>query len=300
MATQSTPQVGFIGLGAMGMARSLLRAGFSVRGYDVAPDAVQRFAEAGGTGVDSCAEAARAADVLIVMVVSAEQAETVLFGEGNAASVLPRDAVVMLCSTVSPAYARQTAQQLYDMGLEMLDAPVSGGTARAAGGQLSIMASGHPTAFERTEPLLEAMAANVYRLGDACGQGSAMKMINQLLAGTHLVVAAEAIAFAAKTGMDLQTVYDVIGNSAGGSWMFQNRVPHILDNDYTPHSAVDIWVKDLGIVLETAKAERFPLPLAAAAYQLYLSASAHGFGRLDDAAVVKIYEILAGMQIHSQ
>jgi 3-hydroxyisobutyrate dehydrogenase len=184
------------------------------------------------------------------------------------------------------------------MGLEMLDAPVSGGTVRAAEGSLSIMTSGHPAAYERCNPLLDAMAANVYRLGDECGQGSTMKMINQLLAGTHLVVAAEAMAFAAKAGMDLETVYKVICNSAGGSWMFQNRVPHILADDYTPHSAIDIWIKDLGIVLETGKAEHFPLPLTAAAYQLYVAASAQGWGRLDDAGVVKVYEMLAHMQIH--
>jgi L-threonate 2-dehydrogenase len=292
--------IGFIGLGAMGMgmARSLVRAGFTVRGYDVVPAAVEAFAQAGGVGASSVAEAADGADVVVVMVLNAEQVESVLFGEGNAAAMLPANGVVIVCSTVPPAYARHVAQRLYDMRLEMIDAPVSGGTARAAEGQLTIMASGRPATLTRMESVLEAMAANIYRLGDECGQGSTMKMINQLLAGVHIATAAEAVAFAAKAGMDLETVYDVISNSAGGSWMFQNRVPHILENDYTPHSAVDIWVKDLGIVLETGKAERFPLPLTAAAYQLYVAASAQGWGRIDDAGVVKVYEMMANLRIH--
>ncbi len=290
----SSHPIGFIGLGAMGigMAQSLVRAGFPVQGYDVAPQAITKFTAAGGRGVASVAEAAQGAEVLIVMVVNAEQAEGVLFGAGGAVDALSVGSVIMLCSTVPPAYARQTAQRLYEKGLEMLDAPVSGGTARAAEGALSMMTSGHAAAYERCDPLLAALAANVYRLGDECGQGSTMKMINQLLAGTHIVVAAEAMAFAAKTGMDLQTVYDVICNSAGGSWMFQNRMPHVLNDDYTPLSAVDIWIKDLGIVMETARAEKFPVPLTAAAYQMYISASAQGWGRLDDAAVIKVYEML--------
>ncbi|MEZ4637759.1 MAG: NAD(P)-binding domain-containing protein [Caldilineaceae bacterium] len=291
--------IGFIGLGAMGMgmARSLLRAGFTVKGYDVVPAAVTAFVEAGGVGAASVADAAKDADLLVVMVLNAAQVESVLFGEDGAAAQLASGAVVMVCSTTPPAFARQTAQRLADLGLDMLDAPVSGGTVRAADGELSVMASGSPAAFAKAEDVLEAVAANVYRLGDECGQGSSMKMINQLLAGVHIASAAEAIAFAAKAGMDLQTVYDVICNSAGGSWMFQNRVPHILADDYTPHSAIDIWLKDLGIVLDTARDEKFPLPLTAAAYQLYLAASAQGWGRIDDAGVVKVYEMMGKIGI---
>jgi L-threonate 2-dehydrogenase len=291
--------IGFIGLGAMGMgmARSLLRAGFTVRGFDVVPAAIANLEEAGGVGASSPADAAVGADLLVVMVLNAEQVASVLFGADGAAAQLAAGAVVMVCSTVPPAFARQTAQRLAEMGLAMLDTPVSGGTVRAADGELSVMASGSADAFIKAEAVLAAVAANVYRLGDECGQGSSMKMINQLLAGVHIASAAEAIAFAAKSGMDLQTVYDVICNSAGGSWMFQNRVPHILADDYTPHSAVDIWIKDLGIVLDTAKAEKFPLPLTAAAYQLYLAASAQGWGRIDDAGVVKVYEMMGKVEI---
>ena len=288
--------IGFIGLGAMGtgMARTLLDAGHAVRGFDVRREAVDALTAAGGTGVDSVQAAADGADVLLLMVLSAEQVTQVLFERDSdgidAASVLPSDAVVMQCATVTPAFARETAARLNERGLLMLDAPVSGGTVGAEAGSLTVMASGPDAAFARAQPVLDAIAANVFNLGEECGLGSTMKMINQLLAGVQLAAAAEAMAFASKAGLDAQQVYDIITVSAGNSWMFENRVPHLLADDYTPHSAVDIWLKDLSIVLETGRAEKFPLPLAAAAIQQFIAASAQGWGRLDDMAVVKVYE----------
>ncbi len=298
MTTGTT--VGFIGLGAMGtgMAQTLLEAGHAVQGFDVRQEAVDALAAAGGRGVDSVQDAAREVDVLLVMVLSAEQVTQVLFGQNengvDAAGVLPSDAVVMQCATVTPAFARETAARLSERGLLMLDAPVSGGTVGADGGSLTVMASGPDAAFTRAQPVLDAIADNVFNLGAECGLGSTMKMINQLLAGVQLAAAAEAMAFAEKAGLEAQQVYDIITVSAGNSWMFENRVPHLLADDYTPHSAVDIWLKDLGIVLETGRAEKFPLPLAAAAIQQFVAASAQGWGRLDDMAVVKIYERMGG------
>jgi 3-hydroxyisobutyrate dehydrogenase len=246
------------------------------------------------------AEVARGIEALILMVVNAEQVEAVLFGSGQAAAALPQGSLVILCSTVKPEYARSVAKRLYALDLEMLDAPVSGGPVRAAEGHLTMMVSGHPAAFTKAEKVLAALAAKVYRLGDECGQGSTVKMINQLLAGVHIAAAAEAIAFGVKAGVDSQTLYEVISNSAGASWMFQNRVPHMLAADYTPRSAVEIFIKDLGIVLETGREERFPLPLAATAHQLFLMAAAAGFGREDDAAVVKVFEKLANISVKSK
>jgi L-threonate 2-dehydrogenase len=301
MSEEKHPPVGFIGLGAMGMgmATTLVKAGFVVQGYDVNPAAQERFTAAGGLAVATAAAAASGAHVLMVMVTNAEQAEAALFANGAAAALSP-GGVVMLCSTVAPAFARGLGQRLEALGLEMLDAPVSGGVAKAATGALSIMASGSPTAFARCEPLLAALAERVYRLGDQCGQGSTVKMVNQLLAGVHIAASAEAMALGVKAGVDPQTLYEVISNSAGSSWMFQNRVPHMLAGDYTPLSAVEIFVKDLGIVLETGQKQRFPLPLAAAAHQLFLMAAAAGYGRLDDSAVVKVFEDLAGISVQAQ
>jgi L-threonate 2-dehydrogenase len=151
------------------------------------------------------------------------------------------------------------------------------------------MASGSPEAFAKCQAVFDAIAAKVHRIGDQPGAGSKVKMINQLLAGVHIAAAAEAMALGIKAGADPQVLYDVISNSAGSSWMFQNRVPHILAGDYTPLSAVNIFVKDLGIVLDSARQGRFPLPLTAAAHQMFLTAAAAGLGSEDDSAVVKIF-----------
>jgi 3-hydroxyisobutyrate dehydrogenase len=279
------------------MALSLLRAGFSVRGYDINPSAVQALVAAGGQAADSVAAAAQGVDVLVLMVLNGDQAETVLFGAEGAAGVLPPGSLVMICCTVSPAFVRSVAERLDARQIGLLDAPVSGGTARAAEGKLSIMASGAPAAFAGAQPLLDALAENVYTMGDTPGQGATMKLINQELAGIHIAAAAEAIALGARAGIDPQRIYEVISNSAGASWMFQNRVPHILADDYTPRSAVEIWLKDLGLVLDTGKELRLPLPLAAVAQQLFIMAAAAGHARLDDSAVVKVYEQLAGFRV---
>lgn len=297
--TAKNLQVGFIGLGAMGMgmAKSLLRAGLAVTGYDINPAAVTQFTEAGGQGAATVVDAASDADVLVVVVLNADQVTDVLFGKGAAAAALTPGSVVMVCSTVSPTFAQQTAAKLAERGLLMLDTPISGGTVRAAEGTLSIMVSGPEATIAKAQPVLEAMAANIYRMGSEPGLGSTMKLVNQILAGSQIALAAEAMAFGVRAGLDPNQIYEVICNSAGNSFMFQNRVPHMLNDDYTPHSAVDIWVKDLGIVLETGKELRFPLFFSALAHQLFMSASAAGHGRLDDAAVVKVFEQLTGIAV---
>src|SRR5215469_482170 len=301
MAAQATNEerVGFIGLGSMGMgmAKSLLGKGFAVAGYDIRREAAEVLAAAGGRVAESPAEAARDAQILVVMVVNAAQAETVLFGVKGAVETLPAGAVVLLSSTVPASAAAAISAQLEKTRHLMLDAPVSGGTTRAGDGTLTIMGSGPPAAFAKAERALEAMASKVYRLGDAAGIGSTVKTVNQLLAGVHIAVAAEAMALGTRAGADPRQLFEVISNSAGASWMFGNRVPHMLDGDYAPKSAVDIFVKDLGLVLDTGRELRFPLPLAAAAHQLFLMAAAAGHGREDDAAVVKIYERLAGISV---
>jgi len=302
MSATKSPQIGFVGLGAMGMgmAQSLLHAGFAVRGYDINPDAVQRFGAAGGAMAQSVVEAAQDATIFIVVVLNGEQVLDVLFGGGNAANVLPKNSIVMVCSTVSPDFAQKTADRLAAQKLRMLDSPISGGTIRAAQGQLSIMASGPDAIFEELQPVLNAMAEHVYRMGTAYGLGSTMKLVNQILAGVHIATAAEAMAFGVRAGLDASQIYEVICNSAGASFMFENRVPHMIEGDYTPHSAVDIWVKDLGIVLGAGKDMHFPLYLSALAHQLFMSASAAGHGRIDDAAVVKVFEQLTGISIHGE
>jgi putative dehydrogenase len=284
-------QIGFIGLGSMGlpMAAALLKAGYKVSGYDVSPQALAALTQAGGEAVGSVAEAAATADVLLIMVVNAHQVEDVLFGSGQGAGALPRGAVVVVCSTVEPAFATRTAERLYAAGLEMIDAPVSGGVGGASAGALTIMAAGHTDAFQRVEPVLRALGSNIYFLGEQCGAGATMKMINQLLCGVQLVAAAEALALAAKAGLNQQTVYEIICNSAGMSWMLRDRGPRMIAADFATRSAVDIFLKDLGIVLDAGERLRFPLPLAAAAYQVVMMAAAAGHSAEDDSAIIRVY-----------
>ena len=288
-----------IGLGSMGsgIAKSLLRAGVETVGYDTDGDARQALVTSGGTAINELDALPADCDIALVVVVNAEQVEQVLMGPRGAAAHLPAGAVVAVCSTVSPAFARTMAARVEDLGLHYLDTPISGGSARAAEGSLTVMASGSPAAFERAQTALDGIASTVHRLSEAAGDGSAYKMINQLLAGVHIVAAAEAMSFGIKNGLDPHALYEVITGSAGNSWMFENRGQHILDGDYTPLSAIDIFVKDLGIVLDTSSQLRFPLPLAAAASQLFTMAASKGWGALDDAAVAKVYEALSDIDL---
>jgi 3-hydroxyisobutyrate dehydrogenase len=284
-------QVGVIGLGAMGlgMARSLRRAGHTVHVHDVRAEAASAFAAEGGVACASPAELAARCDVVVSVVVNAAQTESVLFGEQGAASAMKPGSVFVMCSTVDPSWSVALEERLAALGLLYLDAPISGGAAKAAAGQMTMMTAGRPEAYAKAGPLLDAMAAKVYRLGDRAGNGSKVKIINQLLAGVHIAAAAEAMALGLREGVDAQALYEVITHSAGNSWMFENRMAHVLAGDYTPLSAVDIFVKDLGLVLDTARASKFPLPLSATAHQMFMHASTAGHGREDDAAVIKIF-----------
>jgi putative dehydrogenase len=283
--------VGLIGLGAMGlgMAQSLRRAGHTVHVHDVRMEAAHAFAQQGGVACGSPAEVAARCDVVVSVVVNAAQTEQVLFGPGGAAAAMQRGSVFVMCSTVDPNWSVALEERLAAMQLLYLDAPISGGAAKAASGQMTMMTAGRPEAYAKLGDLLDAMAAKVYRLGDRAGNGSKVKIINQLLAGVHIAAAAEAMALGLREGVDPEALYEVITHSAGNSWMFENRMPHVLKADYTPLSAVDIFVKDLGLVLDTARATKFPLPLASTAHQMFMQASAAGHGREDDAAVIKVF-----------
>src|ERR1700682_340750 len=299
MPESAKPRVAVIGLGSMGfgMATSLRRAGFAVTGCDASTDAVARFVADGGAGCKRAAKAAKAADIVVSVVVNAAQTETILFGKDGAAETLAKDAVFISSATMDPDVARRLANQLEATGRHYLDAPISGGAQRAAQGELTVLASGSAAAFAKARPALDAMAAKLYELGDAAGQGAAFKMINQLLAGVHIAAAGEAIAFAARQGLDLRKVYEVITASAGNSWMFEDRVPHVLDGDYAPRSAVEIFVKDLGIIQEMARDAKFAAPVAAAALQIFLMTAGAGMGRDDDASVARMYARVTGTHL---
>ena len=286
-----TITAGLIGLGAMGhgMAQSLRRAGYLVHVYDLRAEVAQAFAKDGGVAAGSPAELAAACDVVVSVVVNAAQTESVLFGPSGCAAAMKPGSVFVMCSTVEPSWSVALEKRLNDMGLLYIDAPISGGAAKAASGQMTMMTAGADAAYALAEPLLNAMASKVYKLGNQAGAGSKVKIINQLLAGVHIAAAAEAMALGLREGVDPDALYEVITHSAGNSWMFENRMAHVLSADYTPLSAVDIFVKDLGLVLDMARSSKFPLPLSATAHQMFMQASTAGFGREDDSAVIKIF-----------
>ncbi|WP_308917143.1 NAD(P)-dependent oxidoreductase [Jannaschia sp. LMIT008] len=278
--------IGFWGLGSMGMgmASSLVRAGHRVAGHDLR-----------GVVLDGGMDVAPVdMDAAVLCVLNAAQTEDVMD------EIVPRmksGAVVVACATVPPDFARAMAARCDGAGLLYLDAPISGGAARAAQGDLAIMASGSPAAFDAAAPVLDACASTVHRMGDAPGLGSAMKATHQIMAGVNIATMAEAMVFGITQGISPERFMEILPSCGGTSWMLENRGPHIRDADYTPHSAVDIWPKDLGIVTDIADASGIELPLVRAALARYREASAAGLGREDDAAIAKIYAKQAGVEL---
>lgn len=290
--------IAVFGLGSMGygMAVSAVRAGHAVYGVDVAPDPVARFCAEGGRSA-ALPDVAAQISCAVVVVLNADQTEAVLFGAAGIVPMMQPGSVVIACATVAPAFARAMAARCATHDVHYIDAPISGGSVKAAQGALTIMAAGPDAAFDRAAPVLDAMATTVFRLGDTAGAGSAMKAVNQLLAGVHIAAMAEAMTFGISQGIAPETFMEVIPQCAGTSWMLENRGPHIVTGDYTPRSSVNIWPKDLGIVLDIARGAGFGAPIAAAALQQFLAASGSGLGAEDDAAVAKVYARNAGLTL---
>lgn len=295
--TMDPKTIAFVGLGAMGlgMAQSCLRAGQRVLGLDLNEAAVERLIDMGGEKLTR--EGAGEAAIFVSVVLNAVQTRDILYGESGFARHLPRGAVVVSSATVSPQDARDNAEHATQLGLLYLDAPISGGAARAAQGELSIMASGSQEAFEAAAPALSAMAQSVHDLGREAGAGSAMKAVNQLLAGVHIAAMGEALALGISQGLTPERILQVISVSAGTSWMFENRAPRVVKGDYAARSAIDIWPKDLGIVTEIAEHAALSTPVAEAALARFREASSKGLGALDDSAITQLYATEAGLSL---
>ena len=291
-------KIGIIGLGSMGygMARNLIKAGHQVWGHDINPDAVARLV-ADGAQAGALLDHAEGLDALVVVVLNAAQTEAVLFGPEGVAAALQQNTVILSCATIPPAFAAEMETRAESAGLLYLDAPISGGAIKAASGELTIMASGRKAAFEAAKPALDAISAKVFEMGDRAGAGSAMKATNQMLAGIHIASMAEAITFALAQGISPERFLEVVSQSAGTSWMLENRAPHIIEGDYTPRSTINIWPKDLGIVMDIAQNSGFSAPITEAALALFKEAAAQGLGAEDDAALAKLYAKAAGLTL---
>jgi len=284
--------VAVIGLGSMGMgaARSCIRAGLETYGVDINRDALGVLKDAGAAGVsENCGDFAERLDSVVLLVINAHQCRTILFDMGLADRLRPGTAV-MVSATMAADDISDIGARLGNRRLIVLDAPVSGGAAKADAGDMTVMAAGSDDAFSSLAPVLEAVAGKVYRVGSRLGMGAMVKIIHQLLAGVHIAVGAEAMAMAARAGIPLEVMYEVVTNAAGNSWMFENRMKHVVDGDYAPKSMVDIFVKDLGLVTDAAQSLKFPLYLGSTAYQMFTAASNSGHGQEDDSAVIKIFD----------
>ncbi len=291
--------VGVIGIGAMGMgvAKTLLRAGFSVRVRDIRPEADAEARAAGAIVCASAAELAAGSAVVISVVVDSAQTDEVVFGRDGAAQALTPDGVFIMCSTVAPDYSESLAARLAARGLAMLDAPISGGPARAHAGTLSMMLAGPAAALTRCATVLEAVADRRFVISARAGDGSRAKIVNNMLAGVNLAAACEAMALGLKLGLEAATLHQVVCASSGGSWMFSDRMPRVLAGDYAPRAALKILTKDLSLLLDAAREAGCPAELAATAHRAYAAALAQGFGGEDDAALVKHYAALAGVAL---
>ena len=294
-------KIAVFGLGAMGygIASSILRAGHTTHGFDVVPEQVTRF-QANGGSAGALNDVAGSLDAVAVVVLNAAQTEAVLFGDDAIVPQLPAGAVVLACATVPPNFAREMEQRCNAHDVHYLDAPISGGAGKAASGQLSIMASGTKAALDAAKPVLDATAETVFTLGDTAGAGSAMKAVNQLLAGVHIATMAEALTFGMTQGVTPDKFVEVISKCAGTSWMLENRAPHIVAGDFTPLSSVNIWPKDLGIVLDIAKSAQFSAPITTTALQQFVEAAKMGLGGEDDSAVAKVYARNTGLTLPSE
>ena len=285
-----------VGLGSMGfgIAQSLIRAGYSVYGQDKNLKQQKRLIEEGGYDKNIPFNDLQA---VIIVVLNEKQTREIIFGQNGISEKLKKNSLIMVCTTVAPDFAKEMASSCNDKGLLYLDAPISGGSKKSAEGKLSYMISGSPKAFEVAKPILDCTSETVFEFGEHVGSGSAMKAVNQMLAGVHIAAMAEAITFGITQGIDPKRFLEVISKCAGTSWMLENRTPHIIDNDYSPKSSINIWPKDLSIVLDIAKNSNFSAPLTAAALQQFISAAGSGLGQEDDAAVAKIYARNAGIKL---
>ena len=291
-----TKNILVVGLGSMGfgIAQSLIRAGYSVYGQDKNLKQQKRLIEEGGYDKNIPFNDLQA---VIIVVLNEKQTRQIIFGQNGISEKLKKNSLIMVCTTVAPDFAKEMASSCNYKGLLYLDAPISGGSKKSAEGKLSYMISGSPKAFEVAKPILECTSETVFEFGEHVGSGSAMKAVNQMLAGVHIAAMAEAITFGITQGIDPKRFLEVISKCAGTSWMLENRTPHIIDNDYSPKSSINIWPKDLGIVLDIAKNSNFSAPLTAAALQQFISAAGSGLGQEDDAAVAKIYARNAGIKL---
>lgn len=284
-------KVGIIGIGAMGMAmaKNLQRKGFRLWVRDIRPEAEAQAIATGMTVCHSPASLIAYADLVIVVVVNAQQIEDVLFGANGIASVPAEGKCVMLCSTIAPEDTVRFAARLAQHGIATIDAPISGGPARAQAGAMSMMIAAQDSLLQQYGHVLDALSDKLYRISETIGDGAKTKLVNNLLAGINLVAGAEALALGMKIGLDPHKLFDVICASSGSSWIFQDRMARVLKDDFEPRAFAHILTKDVTLATAMADKANYDTPLGDAALDLFHKTVDNGWADLDDAAVIKTY-----------
>ena len=288
-------RIGFIGLGLMGsrMAMNILKAGFPLTVWNRTREKMRPLLEAGAEGASSPKEVAERSDIIINIVTDSPDVEEVLLGPQGVIHGARPGLIVIDMSTISPIVTRRIAEKLAEKGIRMLDAPVSGGIIGAEKGTLSIMVGGDYETFKECLPIFEAMGKTITYCGNH-GMGQMVKAVNQILVSMTMLAVAEALMFASKAGLDLETTLKAVSGGAAGSWQLTNNGARLLRGDLEPGFKVEHLLKDLRIIMEVAREINMPLPGTALAYQLYRSLMAEGLGEKGTQAVIKVYEKLAG------
>lgn len=292
-------RVGFIGLGIMGlgMARNLLKAGYSVRVWNRTSSKIDTLVAEGASAGSSPSDVAANCDITIICVSDTPDVEAVVLGENGVIHGAQAGSLVVDCSTISPQVTQEIAKQLADKNVAMLDAPISGGSEGAANGTLSIMVGGAAADFDRATPVFEAMGKAITHVGDT-GAGQMVKLVNQVLVVGNCLAMAEAMILAKAGGLDLEKAYNAVKGGAAGSWMFTNRANQIIADDWRPGFTIDLQQKDLRLVLEAADQLAAPLPGTSMIYQFYRTLQGAGIGSEGNHALVKALENLAGFKIN--
>lgn len=292
-------KVAVIGLGAMGqgMARNLAKSDFEVTGFDIDANAMAELQASNISTAETAVAASRDAEIVFLVVFRLEQASALLFESSELLDAVAEGAVIVMNTTVAPEQAQSMATRLAERGFSYVDAPVTGGKKGADEASMTIIAAAPDSVMARTKAAFDAISGRTYHIGEEAGAASTVKMINQMLVGINVAATCEALAFATRAGADPKKVFDVITHGAGNSLAFETRAPNVFARDYSPRGVIEIFTKDLGIVSDVARKLAFPLPVMTSALQQYLAAAARGYGRDDDASVVKIYEELTGVDV---
>lgn len=291
-------KVGVVGIGNMGIGigSNLLKAGFEVMVYDIRPEQLDALREKGADVAPDIPSLAKACRTVFSVLLDYDQNLSVISGSDGLAENMSEGGCIFVCSTISPVQARALAKVADPFGLRLLDSPISGGAEGARAGTLSVMIGGDATAVEENRKALEAIGSNIYHFGDV-GAGESAKAINQILVAINNAAVAEAMLLAARSGLDLKEVHNLISNSAGNSWIFQHRAMRMIERDFVPRGVLRILLKDTGIVTDTADDMGLVLPLSNLARQLYQAGVNNGWGDEDDSAVVKVLEQLSQFSV---